>query len=412
MGIFGSKLKAEDRFLHLQFLHLQPARVNPPPGSEHLSSTEHPFQYSSQSCYTTLCSSLTLIMCLHDSCQASDAAESYQKQARNRVRRSKAKSSCENLMHLAGSRDSSRSSNRSLRHAYSFTEASSFILTGTILSASVVLLTPYLHYVTDPDAAFKTFRLASYDYHVDLSHFDNSAWTWGTDYGLALVMLWLIVTFETPTDQNQLVVSRSKGMLACYMISVFTGGLAHQNYTTLESQSLLSFRILWTLCVGTVTLAPAFMGSIATELHHIDRETSGDKMQKESNPMSTIPTWFWSGFAACSTLMVAAGAMSYQRPACDICIAGVTQTPCTMYLLYMIVYRLKDFNISTFVRGVAVISFLLNAPLFPMYSLLIQYTDWSLASVNTLLHTWLLVAWTTQGIVLQQISKAIARQNK
>jgi hypothetical protein len=42
-----------------------------------------------------------------------------------------------------------------------------------------------------------------------------------------------------------------------------------------------------------------------------------------------------------------------------------------------------------------------------MYPLLVQYTDWSLASVNTLLHSWLCVAWSMQGISMQHVIQAL-----
>jgi hypothetical protein len=60
-------------------------------------------------------------------------------------------------------------------------------------------------------------------------------------------------------------------------------------------------------------------------------------------------------------------------------------------------------------RIVGVMGFILNAPLLPMYPLLVQYTNWSTASINTLLHTWLLVAWGLQGIALRRVEQALVQ---
>mmetsp|Transcript_14947 Transcript_14947/g.41330 ORF Transcript_14947/g.41330 Transcript_14947/m.41330 type:complete len:386 (+) Transcript_14947:75-1232(+) len=317
---------------------------------------------------------------------------------------------------------------RSLRRCHSSSEVSSYLLTGTVLSVFFVTVTPYLPYLTYPQAAEETFHFASYDYEIDLSHFDNTAWTWATDYGLAVVMGVLVLSFPStrrverengsqvaPGTASTSVAHthtwRSQAMLLCYLTSVLCGGLAHQFYTTLESRSSWSFRVLWTLCVGSVTLAPAFMGSIATELHHLDHETSlegGDHIRHTMvRDIPMVPTWFWAGYAICSTWIATRGGMSYQRPACDICIAGVTQTPCTLYLIAIICFGLRSHNIPQWTRFLTPIAYLLNAPLFPLYPVLIQYTDWSLASVNTLLHTWLLVSWTTQGIILRRVAQVL-----
>ena len=49
----------------------------------------------------------------------------------------------------------------------------------------------------------------------------------------------------------------------------------------------------------------------------------------------------------------------------------------------------------------------LNIPLLPAYPLMVQYTDWSLATVNTLLHAWLTMAWGMQGIALRHFCLAL-----
>jgi hypothetical protein len=76
----------------------------------------------------------------------------------------------------------------SLRRCHSFSQVSSHMFTGTLLALFFVGITPYLSYLTSPQDYAETFHHASFDYDVDLSHFDNTIWTWGTDYGLAIAM--------------------------------------------------------------------------------------------------------------------------------------------------------------------------------------------------------------------------------
>lgn len=219
--------------------------------------------------------------------------------------------------------------------------------------------------------ASDVYQPAGYDYDPSLSFFDNSAWTYLTDYGLALVML--VLASNVPHTP-------SRGLLLVYALSVTAGGLAHQFFCTLESRNALSFRLLWTLCIGSVTGASGFMGTIASDLDG-----------------ARVPHAVWKAFGVTSTLICALGGMSYQRPACDTFIAGTTQTLSTFYTMAVLS---QQTYVSRWVRAMGMFGFIFNAPLLPMYPLLIRYTDWSLARVNTLLHGWLLVAWGLQGLSL------------
>jgi len=331
-----------------------------------------------------------------------------------------------------------RSSFLLLRPVYSVAQVSTQILTGTVLSLVFFVFATYFPFFLAPQAAEGTYHFASYDYKDDLSHFDNTIWTWGTDYGLALAMGLLIWSFpktvlringhsstkatKTTTTISHVHVRRSQGMLLCYLLSVLAGGLAHQFYTTLESRAHWSFRFLWTICVGTVTAAPAFMGSVGTEMIHVDWETrlgNGPTMKSSSwlsfvkwdaqgaILLPRIPGWIWATYAIVSTSIVAWGGMSYQRPACDIFMAGITQTPSTAYLMVIFAYGLPRHNISNWTRVLGAVGFIWNAALLPSYPLLVQYTDLSLGAVNTILHCWLLMAWSTQGLCLRQMALAV-----
>jgi hypothetical protein len=113
------------------------------------------------------------------------------------------------------------------------------------------------------------------------------------------------------------------------------------------------------------------------------------------------------------------GGFSFQRPACDIFVVGITQFPSTFYMMLVLLYGFDSHtqNVATLksdhpvvvitlsnrMKYIACCGFILNAPLLPLYPILVQYTNWSLGCINTLLHTWLLMAWTCQGMSLRQI---------
>jgi hypothetical protein len=227
--------------------------------------------------------------------------------------------------------------------------------------------------------ATATYLPAAFSYHSSLSHFDNTAWTYGTDYVLAVAMLCGLLRFwSLPSSPAR---NHGMGLLACYMVSVLCGGLAHQFIVTVEQQNSWLFRLLWTFCVGSVALASTMQGVIAS---YFDRRHL---------------SLFWYVFGITTTLTVAMGFFSYQRPACDIFIVGTTQFPSTAYLIlaasryhYQIQSRLP---VATIVAA-----FLLNAPLLPLYPVLVQCTHFSLGMINTILHTVLLISWSMQGWVL------------
>ena len=320
----------------------------------------------------------------------------------------------------------------SSRRRHTMSEVSLHFVAGAVMSLFFAILAAYLPYFLAPKAAEATYQYAYYVYDRNLSYFDNTFWTWGTDYILAFAMGTLIWSFPRSTKGKQTSASRvqtrrSQGMLLSYLLSVLAGGLAHQFYTTFESRHHWSFRFLWTICVGTVTIAPAFMGTVATELNHIDWETRGSEhseLTSRNEPkggfsslvfydrngmvlLPHVPTWLWSGYAFCSTMIVILGGMSFERPACDIFIAGITQSPSTFYVMALLFFGLVRHPVSRWTRIVGTIAFIMNAALLPLYPLLVQYTDWELGTVNLFLHCWLFVSWSNQGITLRQLAIAV-----
>ena len=286
-------------------------------------------------------------------------------------------------------------------------------------------------------------------YHTSYSQFDNTIWTYGTDYFLALCMMTLIHMIpyhhnnhhhsnhnhksSTTTSSFNTTAYYTRGLLGSYMISVLAGGMAHQTFTTIALQNTMYFRIVWTICVGAVAMASAFMGAAATSL--IQYCTTSTTRKPPSIPYYLTPTVsFWFIYAFCITTMVILGGFSFQRPACDIFVVGITQFPSTFYMMFVLLYGFDSHNtnnhnskktkenmsstpvttillndkdivltLSNRLKYMACCGFILNAPLLPLYPILVQYTNWSLGGINTLLHTWLLMAWTCQGMSLRQI---------
>lgn len=143
--------------------------------------------------------------------------------------------------------------------------------------------------------------------------------------------------------------------------------------------------------------------------------------------------WFWPAYGIYMACAVAMGYMSFKRPACDIFIAGITQFPTTFYCLGAL--GLRKWPSSSSSSGTKVttsatttidhvstspighvrlpyrimyyVGFIGNAPLLPMYPLLVQYSGMSLAGINTLLHSWLMIMWGMQGVSLLHLLNAI-----
>lgn len=292
-----------------------------------------------------------------------------------------------------------------------------YLLAGLLASAATTIFSLYFPFWLAPHAATKTYFLAFYHYGGEEHHFDNTIWTYGTDYGLVMVMTALsisvlrctnkyvnghigLTTNHSEVHSNRLG-RRICGLLMGYAISTLAGAIAHQFYTTLELRNTWHFRLLWTICVGTVTLASTSMGCIGTEIvcqfqHHT----------VESLPF--VPEIFWYAFGIVTTVICSLGWFSYQRPACDIFIAGITQFPSSAYMMGVFLKQDSPYVHAVY-KYIGMAAFIANAPLLPLYPLLVQYTDWSLAQVNTFLHTWLLVSWSLQAIALRHVRQAVAQ---
>ena len=293
---------------------------------------------------------------------------------------------------------------------------------GILVASVVAVFSTYFPFWSDPtmgDVSPIIYQRAAYHYHAD-SLFDNTPLTYVTDYMLAMVMgAWVIgmgvsqkkhIGQKTLSEQEPDLqlrqklldehVFRSRGLLLTYLVSVTAGGLAHHFFTTVESRNTPLFRMLWTICVGTVTAASGWMGSIGTVWAKLDRVHG-------CASVPVVPEVFWIAFATVTTLVVALGGWSYQRPACDTFVAGITQFPSTFYVMTLIWKGLPLLPLSTNYRWRGAFAWILNAPLLPLYPILIS-TGLQVGQINAILHACLCVAWSSQGSVLRTVAHSMA----
>ncbi len=259
----------------------------------------------------------------------------------------------------------------------------------------------------------KIYPKANYVYEPSKHHFDNTIWTYGTDYGLACVTgffaLWILQTSSRSAREDHKPLARiSATMMVLYSMSTLAGAIGHQFFLTIESHNTLVFRLLWTTCVGTVFLAPCAMGIIGNECLRIFQPRQGCPPILKTMPRLTDTYWIVYGLVG--LIVCALGLASFQRPACDIFIAGTTQTPCTFYCMAFL-YLVEHPKFTKTMRIYGLVGFIMNAFMLPLYPFLILNLEWSLPATNTLLHTNLCVAWSLQGLVLQRIVKVVVEES-
>jgi hypothetical protein len=306
-----------------------------------------------------------------------------------------------------------------------------WIVAGVVAAGAKIGFSLWFPFALAPLAANATYHWAFYNYDPVLSHFDNTAWTYGTDYGLAVITATLAtVLLRTGhgSPAAHALVYRMAALLLLYCASVTAGGYAHQFFLTLEDRNTRAFRLTWTICVGTVCAASTAMGMCGSNLlrqcqYQLEKESSNTspnhQQQKPKNFGSNallhlvpvLPDTFWIAFGAAVTVFCAWGGLSFQRPACDIFVAGITQTPSTFYI--MIVFGLVQHqHVSNRSKVLGLLGFIGNAPLLPAYPLFVQYSNLSLGTVNALLHCCLCTSWTMQGISILQMTKALMRHER
>lgn len=319
----------------------------------------------------------------------------------------------------------------------------------TIPSPLVIVLWSVLTYTSKEFSLFlpqfqshagaKTFISAAYVYDEDETKFDNSFLTYGTDYGIGIIMMYAVYKCLTAASPNDVSTSFSKPLriksallFFSYALSVFAGGYAHYTFHGVEALNTLEFRIWWTICVGSVTFAGGIMGSCGSEIIKHFSMLQQDKRYIRFH-VPYVHDILWMIYGGFLTYVCVMGEISYKRPACDIFVAGTSQFLPTVYIVLSVLsIRWEDAShliegkltvdtqepspskydqavryVRKIVRNVCYIGFFLNAPLLPSYPCYVQYTSLSLGVVNAILHLNLTFAWSMQAWSLRKFCLAL-----
>ena len=298
------------------------------------------------------------------------------------------------------------------------------------------------------------YEFALYEYDIVRTHFDDSFGTIGTDFGLTVHMGLSACAFwsapSTPAGAGAGAGARGGArttravrvatccLFALYTASVLCGALAHWRFglgdgpggTAVAALNTWQFRALWTAVVGTVAVAGACFGRIGTALA---RRAGRDARRRDVGAAAAaaghrwwrpaaVPEVFWCVWGATFGLAVVFGGFSMKRPAADIFLAGITQSPPSFYLLAVLLqpagapgkparYWTSVVRCGKGPFAALVVGLVLNAPLLFAYPILVDAWAWPLGRVNVLLHCWLQVAWGLQGYGLYGLWTALRAED-
>ena len=321
--------------------------------------------------------------------------------------------------------------------------------TGSPLVSTGVLILPlavltFLWFSLGPLRAALTgvYEFALYEYDLARTHFDDSFGTIGTDFGLTLHMGLCAFAFR-PSSGAAASAAHTRAarratcvLFALYTTSVLCGAVAHWRFglgdgpggTAVAALNTWQFRAIWTAVVGTVAVAGACFGRIGSALA---RRAGRDARRRDVGPGATqrawwrpaaVPDGFWRAWALVFGLAVALGGFSMKRPAADIFLAGITQSPPSFYLLAVLLqpagaptaparYWTSVVRVPRRRFAALLLGLVLNAPLLFAYPILVDAWAWPLGRVNVLLHCWLQVAWGLQGYGLHGLCAALRAED-
>ena len=273
----------------------------------------------------------------------------------------------------------------------------------------------------------RTYKLAGWSYPPD-AIFDNTWRTFLTDYVLsAICIYWAVRLFysdrvnkqrgeatlfcsDSERTEHQPAASplryRALLLLCHYAFQAALGGVSHQLYSGSTAElNTYAFRAAWTAVVGATAAAGGCFGLIGSELLRL-----ADTRLQLSNVA-------WLVYTIAMLALVASGALSCVRPACDVFIAGTSQAVPTFFLqACLLVWRRK---VATLVPWKAYwvlqASLMTNAPLVFVYPFLVQRSGLPLGVVNAAMHAWLAASWAAQGwglSVLVRVSEQVAVKQK
>jgi len=311
---------------------------------------------------------------------------------------------------------------------------------------------------------YSTYVWAGWHYDEE-ARFDNTWLTWATDYIVAAICMSKVLQLQLMVRKPSVLCTRCQALLIVYAISVVLGGAVHQlhngHFTDLNSAW---FRMSWTLVVSLTAVAGSIFGLIANEVlllnakfctgtpastlahtnnnsnwnhrrarqlfpavtTHMSSDSTMAQLQPRSlsksitqqapvnsflSPAQALTNWssplvsdaVWIAWGIALIVLIATGSFSCMRPACDVFIAGTSQTVPTFYLQLVLLKCHDKMPRSSWWCLQA--SMLGNCPLIFLYPTLVQRSGLSLGWINALLHTVLACSWCGQGAGLLRVCK-------
>lgn len=303
-----------------------------------------------------------------------------------------------------------------------------------------------------------TYTWARWQYDEG-SRFDNTWPTWATDYALCALTGVQAARIRSGGGDSELR-SRAWVLLLMYSASTCLGGLAHQLHDgTPDGLNTGAFRLVWTLVVGLTAAAGGALGLIGTELLRLGLEqpsapclarrvsveallwpprrwrlqrrtalkpaphvtavavpgADGCAPRRPVKPVAdVVPDTTWICWIAALAAAVAVGAFSCARPACDVFIAGCSQTLPTFYLQLVLLSRRRELlsaGLPSTAWVLLQVGLIGNAPLIFAYPSLVQRSGLELGAINALLHTVLGFSWGLQGFGLERVCRLVDVQD-
>lgn len=165
----------------------------------------------------------------------------------------------------------------------------------------------------------------------------------------------------------------------------------HRHNLSHEFLNSFVFRASWSLVVGCTTAAGGMLGLIANSIWR----------QNAPDCVHILPDSFWLSWSLVLGTLVIAGDFSCMRPACDLFIAGATQTFPTFYLQLVLCFCRKE--VASLSVRLLQLGLFGNAPLIFVYPWMVQHSGLSLGSINAMLHTVLGLSWSAQALGLTHV---------
>lgn len=238
------------------------------------------------------------------------------------------------------------------------------------------------------------------------ARFDNTAWTYGTDYAITAVTFYLASLMWMEWRRWDTLRACSIGIMLLDGTSTLIGGAAHHVYSGIATDlNSTTFRVTWTVVVGLTAVTGSVIGYLASSIlwrcdfsHPFTRLCSGP---------------FWASWGVTLALANTGGMFSHARPACDIFIAGAAQAFPTFYLcfavFYCFIFHRGKYKVSPHTPIILITALLNNAPLLFLFPHLVR--TFSLGVTNAILHSFLFVSWAGQGWALRLLLPAIPPAN-